>query len=153
MLKTKKIVSMVVVLIFAVIALAICFKKDNPVTFSIEGNDFSMDINGNEMILCLPSNPTTEYTWTVKEMNDYLKINSIDYIAADNKEDLAGVGGHEQIHITVLKNGTGKAILEYKQDWEGGEIDGSYQLNVVSTNDGKKIRIKDITLKNIEQQQ
>lgn len=152
MLKTKKIVSMVVVLILAIITLAICSKKNNPVVFSIEWNDFSMDINGNEMILCLPSNPTTGYTWTVKEMNDYLKVNSIDYMAADNKEDLTGVGGHEQIHITVLKNGTGNAILEYKQDWEGGEIDGSYQLNVVSTNYGKKIHIKDITLKNIKQQ-
>lgn len=31
---------MAVILIFAVIALAIRFKKDNPVTFSIEGKDF-----------------------------------------------------------------------------------------------------------------
>ena len=152
MLKTKKSVSMIVVLILAVIALVICFKKDNLVTFSIEGNDFSIDISGNQMILCLSSNPTTGYTWTVKEMDDYLKVNSIDYMAADNQEDLTGVGGYEEIHITALKNGTGKAILEYKQDWEGGEIDGSYQLNVVSTNYGKKIRIKGITLKNAGQQ-
>ena len=103
------------------------------------------------MTLDLPSTPSTGYSWVVTEKTKVFATDSNQFIAETGEEVLAGAGGITQFHIAALKEGVGTMTLQYKQDWEGGQVDGTYDLTLtVSRHHKKYLQIDSVKFVKVE---
>ena len=86
------------------------------------------------VVLTLPSNPTTGYTWEVTQTEDIFDITS-EYAEDAADEELVGAGGTETYTLTPKTAGETEVTATYKRDWEGGETDTSmtYTFKVSKT--------------------
>jgi hypothetical protein len=51
----------------------------------------------------------------------------------------------------ALKEGTGTMTMQYKQDWEGGQVDGTYELTLtVSRHHSKYLQIDTVKFSKVE---
>ena len=84
--------------------------------------------------------------------NPLIPLGQLDQFIAENGEEvLAGAGGITQFHIAALKEGVGTMTLQYKQDWEGGEVDGTYDLTLtVSLHHKKYLQIDSVKFVKVE---
>lgn len=138
----KKLLAGLSVLVFllaiAVIVLAVTNRGYVGENFTADGEGWSAEVTGDEMTLDLPSNPSTGYSWVVTEKTKVFATDSNQFIAETGEEVLAGAGGVTQFHIAALKEGVGTMTLQYKQDWEGGQVDGTYDLTLTVSRHHKK---------------
>lgn len=138
----KKLLTGLSVLVFllaiAVIVLAVTNRGYVGENFTADGEGWSAEVTGDEMTLDLPSNPSTGYSWVVTEKTKVFATDSNQFIAETGEEVLAGAGGVTQFHIAALKEGVGTMTLQYKQDWEGGQVDGTYDLTLTVSRHHKK---------------
>lgn len=114
-------------------------------TNTLDENEISrITTDGNKLTLMLQANPTTGYSWVADDAgSEMFKIEDDQYAENAHDEEMTGVGGTETFTISVLQSGTGGLIFEYKQDWDGGESDGKYNLNVTATEENGNVVIKD----------
>lgn len=138
----KKLLTGLSVLVFllaiAVIVLAVMNRGYVGESFALDGEGWSAEVTGDEMTLDLPSNPSTGYSWVVTEKTKVFATDDNQFIAENGEEVLAGAGGITQFHIAALKEGVGTMTLQYKQDWEGGQVDGTYDLTLTVSRHHKK---------------
>ena len=138
----KKLLTGLSVLVFllaiAVIVLAVMNRGYVGESFALDGEGWSANVTGDEMTLDLPSNPSTGYSWVVTEKTKVFATDDNQFIAENGEEVLAGAGGITQFHIAALKEGVGTMTLQYKQDWEGGQVDGTYDLTLTVSRHHKK---------------
>lgn len=151
----KKLLTGLSVLVFllaiAVIVLAVMNRGYVGESFALDGEGWSANVTGDEMTLDLPSNPSTGYSWVVTEKTKVFATDSNQFIAETGEEVLAGAGGITQFHIAALKEGVGTMTLQYKQDWEGGQVDGTYDLTLtVSRHHKKYLQIDSVKFVKVE---
>ena len=151
----KKLLTGLSVLVFllaiAVIVLAVTNRGYVGENFTTDGEGWSAEVTGDEMTLDLPSNPSTGYSWVVTEKTKVFATDSNQFIAETGEEVLAGAGGITQFHIAALKEGVGTMTLQYKQDWEGGQVDGTYDLTLtVSRHHKKYLQIDSVKFVKVE---
>ena len=151
----KKLLTGLSVLVFllavAVIVLAVTNRGYSGESFALDGEGWSAEVTGDEMTLDLPSNPSTGYSWVVTEKPKVFATDSNQFIAETGEEVLAGAGGVTQFHIAALKEGVGTMTLQYKQDWEGGQVDGTYDLTLtVSRHHKKYLQIDSVKFVKVE---
>lgn len=109
-----------------------------------ENEESRVSVNGSQLTLTVRANHTTGYSWVVDDSgSDMFEVESDKYVEDEHEEGATGVGGTETFTINILQSGTGGLIFEYKQDWDGGESDGKYNLNVTATEENGKPVITD----------
>ena len=87
----------------------------------------------------------------VTERNKVFATDFNQFIADTGEEVLAGAGGSTQFHIVALKEGTGTMTMQYKQDWEGGQVEGTYELTLtVSRHHSKYLQIDTVKFSKVE---
>ena len=74
---------------------------------------------GQQLILSLPSNPTTGFRWEVRD-NAASVLQSLGPEVYSNPEDagLVGAGGISTWRFTAREPGEGRLLLTYQQPWE-----------------------------------
>ncbi len=85
-------------------------EKDNGKNFSVKPEQ--------AFKVVLKSNPTTGYSWTVKDINEkVVKLEKSDYLCPDSK--MVGVGGKQIFLFKVANEGQDKTTLKlvYQRPW------------------------------------
>ncbi|MCD8097743.1 MAG: protease inhibitor I42 family protein [Lachnospiraceae bacterium] len=139
---------LVIAVLAAVLAAVICLTKtgsEDTTSYTVEGDDFSAQVNGGELILELPSNATTGYTWVIVEEADIFASDYNSYNESEGGEQL-GSGGTTQFHIIALDEGSGTMVFQYRRNWEGGEVAGTYELTLdISRQKGTQLQIDSVS--------
>ena len=74
---------------------------------------------GQDIVILLPSNPTTGYSWRLAESRpDMLKLTGREYRTRRKSEGLVGAGGVEEWRFTPLDRGKTTLVFEYVRLWE-----------------------------------
>ncbi len=106
-------------LVAAVALLSACASQSRSVTVQ-EQRQCPLDLHaGQQMILTLPSNPTTGYRWVIRE-NAASVLKSLGpevYSAAENS-DLVGGDGHSTWRFQATESGEAQLLLTYVQPWD-----------------------------------
>jgi inhibitor of cysteine peptidase len=71
---------------------------------------------GRHIVVTLPSNPTTGYTWTVSNLGGLQQIGDARYTSAETER--AGAGGTQTFTFSADDRTAGQLILEYRRPWE-----------------------------------
>jgi inhibitor of cysteine peptidase len=122
-MKTSQCLSARVVLaVLALGSLISACAEDDALTLTMADTDRSINLEtGQEMILRLPSNPTTGYRWEIETLNlDLLQpIGEAEFVPDEpGGEQLVGVGGVEVFQFLALAPGTTDLRLIYHRTWE-----------------------------------
>lgn len=141
----KKITSLIILLAVSAVIIILAIKSSTPTSFIVDGENFSAEINGGELVLSLPSNPSTGYSWIVTEESDIFSKESENYINDSNAAGLVGAGGTTQLHFVAQAEGSGTATLRYAQNWSGGMIDSTYQLEVTISKHATGLQFDQVT--------
>ena len=72
---------------------------------------------GEQLVVELPSNPTTGFSWTVADSGP-LKQEGDPAYESDAKPGVVGAGGIETFTFDAEKAGSGTLTLEYRRSWE-----------------------------------
>lgn len=152
MKKKVMIITAAVVIVGAVVLTVAKTQSWQPKSYTVEGEGYSAQVvNGNELILDLDANPTTGYSWMITSVPEQFSSDYDNYIQDEAEEDMTGVGGTQEYHIIALNDGTGIMTLEYKQDWDGGESDGTYELKLeISRHKKTQLQIDSVTFEKVE---
>ena len=101
----KKIMTLAAVLMTMGLLFAACGKKEPQM-----------------VVLTMPSNPTTGFTWEVTQTEDIFTITS-EYTEDAPDQEITGAGGTETFTLTPKTAGETEVTATYRRDWEGGEVD------------------------------
>lgn len=75
--------------------------------------------NGQNLILTLPSNPTTGYRWAIQDSaGGVLRKISPEVYSNSESNGLVGNGGQSTWRFQAFASGTGRLLLTYQQPWE-----------------------------------
>lgn len=142
---------LVILLAVCVIILAVTNRGYKAESFVSDGEGWSASVKGSEMTLELPSNPTTGYSWVVTERNKVFTTDYNDFIPDETEEGLVGTGGTTAFHVVALKEGTDTMRMQYKQDWDGGQVDGTYDLTLnISRHRSKYLQIDSVKFSKVD---
>ncbi|MGZ6942896.1 MAG: protease inhibitor I42 family protein [Acidimicrobiia bacterium] len=83
---------------------------------------------GKDLVVRLASNPTTGYSWSVKNTGAGVKFVSSSYEAPKN--NAAGAPGQQLLTFTPTKTGTWKVGLKYERPFAPGEPGKSLTFSV-----------------------
>lgn len=101
---------------------------------SLGNNNQAFNLNTEQLLeVSLPSNPSTGYTWMVKEKNGTLTtLSQLDqHFESFTPENAIGADGLTTIQFMPLSQGTTELELVYKRPFEAnGEILNTYHLQV-----------------------
>ena len=153
MMKKKVMIIAAVIVIVGAAVLAVGRTQSwQPRSYTVDGEGYSAQVvNGNELILDLDANPTTGYSWVITSVPEQFASDYDNYVQDEAEEDMTGVGGTQEYHIVALNDGTGTMTLEYKQDWDGGESDGTYELKLeISRHKKTQLQIDSVTFEKVE---
>ncbi len=128
----KKKVIFVIAVLAVVFVGAICLTKTGSgetASYTVEGDDFSAQVNGGELILDLPSNATPGNSWVIVEEADIFASDYDTYSESEGGDQL-GSGGTTEFHIIALNDGSGTMVFQYRRNWEGGDVAGTYELTL-----------------------
>lgn len=104
-------------------------------------------IDGSRFQIELESNETTGFSWVVENLPSQIVIEKQEYQASPSQAGQTGQAGLTNIQGRVKTAGTYTFLLVYKQDWQGGEQDQSYQVRLtMETN-----QIKELTLTHLSE--
>ncbi|MBN2489102.1 MAG: protease inhibitor I42 family protein [Methanosarcinaceae archaeon] len=81
------------------------------------GDVFDVE-KGQFVVINLEANPTTGYTWEVKEPVDELILKRVGDIEFDPESELIGAGGMQTIRFEVIDEGQATIELVYHRPWE-----------------------------------
>lgn len=126
-------------------------KADETTSYTIEGEDVSAQVvDGGSLILDLPSNATTGYTWVIVEEPDNFASDYNVYIEPDKDGQVVGKGGIAEFHIIALDEGVGTMLFQYRRNWDGGEIAGTYELTLDISRENKTyLRINSVSFRQL----
>lgn len=152
MKKKVMIIAAAIVIVGAVVLTVAKTQSWQPRSYTVDGEGYSAQVlNGNELILDLDANPTTGYSWVITSVPEQFSSDYDNYIQDEAEEGMNGVGGTQEYHIIALNDGTGIMTLEYKQDWDGGESDGIYELKLkISRHKKTQLQIDSVTFEKVE---
>ena len=152
MKKKVMIIAAAIVIVGAVVLTVAKTQSWKPRSYTVDGEGYSAQVvNGNELILDLDANPTTGYSWAITSLPEQFSSDYDNYIQDEAEEGMDGVGGTQEYHIIALNDGTGIMTLEYKQDWDGGESDGVYELKLeISRHKKTQLQIDSVTFEKVE---
>ncbi|MCC8127484.1 MAG: protease inhibitor I42 family protein [Clostridiales bacterium] len=122
-------------------------ESENSNTEIFEGENFSATVTGGKMILDLASNATTGYTWVITKEPDQFASDYDVYVEPDKTDGMVGTGGITEFHIIALREGSGTMVFQYKRNWEGGEIAGTYELTLEISSD---LQIRNVSFEQVE---
>lgn len=74
---------------------------------------------GEQLIVELPSNPTTGFSWIVADDGPLTQVGDAAY-ESEAKSGVVGAGGIETFTFDAEKAGSGTLTLEYRRSWETG---------------------------------
>ena len=76
---------------------------------------------GSELIVELPSNPSTGFSWTEADIADttVIKLDESKYVAPEGQ--VVGAAGKQVWTFTASEKGTSTVEMQYSRSWEGGE--------------------------------
>jgi inhibitor of cysteine peptidase len=91
-----------------------------PVTVSADQSGTSVALaSGQDLVVRLPSNPTTGYRWIYVEPKDaVLRVDGPSSYEAQSTGGAAGAGGTEIWKLAPLKPGQQQLRFEYRRPWE-----------------------------------
>jgi len=91
-----------------------------PVTVSADQSGTSVALaSGQDLVVRLPSNPTTGYRWIYVEPKDaVLRVDGPSTYEAQSAGGAAGAGGTEIWKLAPLKPGQQQLRFEYRRPWE-----------------------------------
>jgi inhibitor of cysteine peptidase len=91
-----------------------------PVTVSADQSGTSVALaSGQDLVVRLPSNPTTGYRWIYVEPKDaVLRVDGPSSYEAQSAGGAAGAGGMEIWKLAPLKPGQQQLRFEYRRPWE-----------------------------------
>jgi inhibitor of cysteine peptidase len=91
-----------------------------PVTVSADQSGTSVALaSGQDLVVRLPSNPTTGYRWIYVEPKDaVLRVDGPSSYEAQSAGGVAGAGGTEIWKLAPLKPGQQQLRFEYRRPWE-----------------------------------
>lgn len=111
-----------------------------------EVGEYQIHIQKAHFDIDLASNSSTGYSWVVSENNTpYLTLDPIEEYSDSEDSTIVGSPGYSRLTGTVKQDGIYHLQLDYRQDWDGGESEIAYQVEIESI-DG---HIKQITLTEI----
>lgn len=90
---------------------------------------------GSEIVIQLPANPTTGYSWASTANPAPLVFEKSQYLADSRNEGVAGSGGTQLFQFAADVSGSAKITLEYRRSWEKDAPPAktfSVTINVVS---------------------
>ena len=94
-----------------------------PVVITATANGSTVQIPKEGLLVVrLPSNGTTGYTWAPTQIPKQLKLLSDDYRAspeAAQQPPIAGAGGTQELRFAATKEGRGSLVLTYRPAWDG----------------------------------
>lgn len=73
---------------------------------------------GQQMILSLPSNPTTGYRWAVREDASSILKSLGPEVYSASQSDLVGGDGHSTWRFQAIGSGEAQLLLTYAQPWD-----------------------------------
>jgi len=126
------VVGIVVVIIVAVgIGGAILLKSDagpidlrseNEINLGHENNGAIIRVSvGAAVIIRLPENPSTGFTWQYTVNENILEVVGDNYIGPENA--IPGAGGTRVLKFNVIGSGDGEVNMNYVRPWENQPID------------------------------
>ena len=85
---------------------------------------------GTKIILELPSNPSTGYSWSKASIVDtgIIVQNESKYVGPE--QPIPGAGGTQVWTFTASEKGTTTIKMEYTRPWETGVVEWTYQITV-----------------------
>jgi inhibitor of cysteine peptidase len=101
-------------LLFAVIAVALLLTPSNAFA---QSEEMTVDAQ-QEFDITLPSNPSTGYRWSVKEISDEDVIKYINSTFVSSGNQMPGSGGTEVLTFWAEKEGTAIITLQHVRSWE-----------------------------------
>jgi inhibitor of cysteine peptidase len=88
-------------------------------TASDNGQKISL-FAGQELVIQLPGNPSTGYTWEAKNLDAGMFQQVGEAVFAASNSNLVGSGGTLTLTFRVLKTGSAALTLVYHRSWETG---------------------------------
>jgi inhibitor of cysteine peptidase len=76
---------------------------------------------GQALVVTLPSNPSTGYSWTISTAPDGAVLTQngeLTYAATNPDVVMPGSGGTETVRFTATAAGTTTIVLDYRRPWE-----------------------------------
>lgn len=76
---------------------------------------------GQVLVVTLPSNPSTGYSWTISTAPDGAVLTQngeLTYAATNPDVVMPGSGGTETVRFTATAAGTTTIVLDYRRPWE-----------------------------------
>jgi inhibitor of cysteine peptidase len=83
-----------------------------------EGTEVSLK-TGEQLVIELPSNPTTGFSWMVADSGPLTQAGESEY-ETDAAPDVVGAAGTETFTFNAEEAGSGTLKLEYRRSWETG---------------------------------
>ncbi len=106
-----------------------CAPKPLILTEKDSGKEITVK-KGNEIVIKLPSNPTTGFDWEVKEMPDFLKAGDVNvFISSTKDKNVVGAGGTTEFTFKAVEKGEGVLLLVYKRKWEP-DIGNKFEIKI-----------------------
>lgn len=91
--------------------------SDVTLTERDNGTDADLTI-GSTLIVKLPANPSTGYTWTVVGEPSPLKLQKTSFHHGAAKGNMAGASGTSHFHFSASSAGMATLTLVYRRSWE-----------------------------------
>jgi len=98
---------------------------------SYSGKEVEISI-GESLVVTLPSNTSTGYSWTLAENSDEGVLQEVEHEYIATQTNLVGAAGKELWTFKALQDGTSTIRLEYIRPWEAGALPAeTFTLTVV----------------------
>ena len=112
-----------------------CESMPEPVTVGIEQSGQSVSLQvGQTMIVRLESNPTTGYTWEVKQVDPAVlaQQGEAEYETLETQTTpMVGQGGWQVFRFEAISTGQTPLEMVYRRPWEDAPPESSFTLQVM----------------------
>lgn len=85
---------------------------------------------GTRLIIDLPSNPTTGYSWGEAKIADNGVVIQTESKYVAPEQQIPGAGGTQVWTFTANEKGTTTIKIEYARPWETGVVEWTYEITV-----------------------
>jgi inhibitor of cysteine peptidase len=126
--KERSMRTLAVLVMVAAATLGACGSKDEGAGENVATGDVTVTASGpvslkvgQTLVVTLPSNPSTGYSWTVSGAPDSAVLTQegdITYTPSNPDVVMPGSGGSETVRFTATAAGTTKLVLDYRRPWE-----------------------------------
>jgi inhibitor of cysteine peptidase len=71
---------------------------------------------GDRIVIRVPENPTTGYSWMLAELPEPLQLGSNEYVPPQSSAP--GAGGERRVELMASRSGQGRVELSLERPWE-----------------------------------